>query len=266
MKAEGGHPGLRTSERFSTDVTVLVYDLQFRPDAPDVAFWLEWCKKIGGPVLELGCGNGRIAIPLARAGLEVVGVDLSEPMLEEARSRLAAEPRQAQRRLRFILGDMRSFDPGREVRCAIIPAHTFSVLLTRQDQERMLAAVRKRLAKEGRLAFDLRLFSGEWLRHTHELPPVRRVSDDKSVDFMEERYFRFDPASGVLTTTNTYTFRRPAGLGRIAEYVKGRVLSEAEVKEVLESAGFVVEALWGDYDRRPFSADSSRMIFVARRR
>lgn len=251
-------------ERFSTEITPLVYDLQWKPHGPDVAFWVEWCLEVGDPVLELGCGNGRVSIPLARAGLQVVGVDMYAPMLAAAHKRLAAEPGEVRQRVRLEQGDMREFDPGIEMGCAVIPANTFSVLLTLEDQERTLACIRSRLKPSGRLAFDLRLFATDWLKGRHETEPLRRTSADGGVDFTEERVFEFDPDRRVISGTNVYTFHKPEGLGRVVERVSGRVLSQAEVEEVLQGSGFVVEAVWGDHDRTPYSADSHQMIFVAR--
>lgn len=262
-ESSANNEGVR--ERFSTEITPLVYDLQFRPDARDVAFWVEWCREVGDPVLELGCGNGRVTIPLATGGLQVVGVDVSAPMLAGARKRLAAEPAEVRQRVRLEQGDMRQFDPGINIGCAIIPAHTFAVLLTREDQERTLACVRSRLKPSGRLAFDLRPFPADWLKGTHETEPVRRTSADGGVDFTEERVFEFDPDRRVISGTNIYTFHRPEGLGRVVERGSGRVLSQVEVEEVLQSSGFVVEAVWGYYDQTPYSADSPKMILVARR-
>jgi SAM-dependent methyltransferase len=250
-------------ERFSTDITPLVYDLQFPADAPDGRFWADWCRGVGGSVLELGCGNGRIAIPLARAGLEVVGLDLSPPMLAAARKRLAAEPPEVRRRVRLIRADMREFHLPRQVACAIIPASTFSVLLTARDQARTLANVRTSLREEGRLAFDVRLFD-DWLSVSRE-PPRRCTSADGALDFTEERRFDYDPSTRVLTSTITYKFRRPRSLGRFTEQVRGLALSQPEVEAVLDRTGFHVEHIWGGYDRSPVQPDGQRMIFVARR-
>jgi SAM-dependent methyltransferase len=250
-------------ERFATQITPLVYDLQFRPDARDVRFWMEWCLEVGGPVLELGCGSGRVAVPLARAGLEVVGVDLSEPMLKVARSRLAAEPPEVRHRVRLEQGDMRDFDPDIAVRCAIIPANTFGVMLTLEDQQRALGRIRDCLMLNGKVAFDLPVFTDEQLAGNTTLAPVRRKSADGAVDFVEERCLAFDPASKVITSTIMYLFDRPEGIGRVVECVRSRVVSRAEAEEALAKAGFVVEAVWGSYDRQPFAANSRKMIFVA---
>ena len=252
------------SERFSTEITPLVYDVQWA-DAPDVAFWAQWCREMGGPVLELGCGNGRVTLPLARAGLQVVGVDLFPPMLAAARKRLAAEPVEVQQRVRLEQGDMREFDPGIAIGCAIIPANTFGVLLTQEDQQRTLACVRSRLMPGGRLAFDYRSLPADWLEGRHETEPVRRTSADGSVDFTEERVFEFDPERRIIRSTNIYRFHRPEGLGRMVEYVLFRALSQAEVDDMLTKSGFLIEELWGDYDQSPHGAHSPRMIIVAKK-
>jgi SAM-dependent methyltransferase len=257
--ASGGEP-LR---RFFNDITPLVYDLQFAPDYPDVALWVDLCREWGGPVLEIGCGTGRVTIPLARAGLDVVGIDLAEPMLAAARQRVADEPMLVRKRIRLLRGDMCDFRT--EVACAsaVIPASTFSVLLTREDQESTLSSIHACLRREGHLAFDVRLF-GDWIE-SGRLPPVRCESPDGRLDFTEERSFDFDRSTRVMRATVTYTFRAPAHLGSVTEIVEGLVLSQADVEDVLRSTGFVVAAVWGDYDRTPLQPESDRMIFIARK-
>src|SRR6267142_5953053 len=80
---------------------------------PDVAFFLNEAVNAGGPVVELGCGTGRVLIPIARAGVEIVGVDSSSHMLSVCRDRLAREPEAVQSRVRLVQADMRSFHVNR---------------------------------------------------------------------------------------------------------------------------------------------------------
>ena len=252
-----------TQKRFATDITPLVYDLQFRPDAPDVPFWVDLCRDLGGPVLEPDCGNGRVAIPLARAGLGVVGIDVSELMLAVARRRRAEESADVRRRVHLVKADMCEYKEEAAFGSAIIPVSTFSVLLTRDDQDRTLSNIRASLKESACLALELRVFD-DWLGRPPE-PPVRRTSADGDVDFTEERRFEFDSSARLITSINTYRFRSPKHLGVITETQTGRVLSRPEAHEILESSGFTVEAVWGEYDHSPFQADSARMIFVARK-
>jgi ubiquinone/menaquinone biosynthesis C-methylase UbiE len=88
---------------------------------PDVGFYVAAARESGGPVLELGCGTGRILLPTARAGIEIAGLDSSNYMLEECLRRLRAEPAQVRARASLHRGDMRDFDLGRTFRLATIP-------------------------------------------------------------------------------------------------------------------------------------------------
>src|SRR5215813_8988647 len=82
----------------------------------DVDFFVEEARLSGGPVLEIGCGTGRVLIPTARAGIEVVGLDLSEQMLGRCRANLASEPDEVRARATLVCDDMRSFRLGSEFR------------------------------------------------------------------------------------------------------------------------------------------------------
>src|SRR5689334_17940916 len=92
---------------------------------PDVAFFVEAAKEAGSPVLEVGCGTGRILIPTARAGINIVGLDLSPHMLAVCRERLKVEPEPVQSRVRLIQGDMRAFDLGETFTLVTIPFRPF---------------------------------------------------------------------------------------------------------------------------------------------
>src|SRR5690242_7850487 len=83
------------------------YTLAYEERADDIAFYVRLAREVEGPVLEYGVGNGRIALPIARAGADVWGIDLSAPMLADLKARLGKEPRDVQRRLRLAQGDMR---------------------------------------------------------------------------------------------------------------------------------------------------------------
>lgn len=95
------------------------------PTRQDVPFYVEAARESGGPVLELGCGTGRVLIPTARAGIETVGFDLSAGMLEACQRRLRAEPPELRDRVSLHRGDMRNFDLGRTFRLVTIPFRPF---------------------------------------------------------------------------------------------------------------------------------------------
>ncbi len=106
----------------------------------DVAFFVDMARDSGGPVLELGCGTGRVLLPTARAGIAITGLDLSPGMLRILRGRLAAEPPDVQARVRLVEGDMRSFDLGQTVR----PGHPPLPAVPAPDHRRGGAGVPRR--------------------------------------------------------------------------------------------------------------------------
>src|SRR5262245_48031980 len=91
----------------------------------DLQFYVEEAQKAGSPALELGCGTGRILIPVAEAGVEIVGLDLSDDMLAIARRKVDALPEEVRGRIEIVRGDMRTFSLGRRFRLVIIPYRAF---------------------------------------------------------------------------------------------------------------------------------------------
>src|SRR5262245_35858109 len=105
--------------------------------AGDVAFYLDCARRFGRPVLELATGTGRVLIPLAKAGYEVVGLDAAPAMLEVARAKLGREPELAAR-VALVEGDMRDFSLGRRFPLTLIPARAFQHVVEPEDQRRTL--------------------------------------------------------------------------------------------------------------------------------
>ena len=122
---------------------------------PDVGFYTALATEHGGPVLELGCGTGRVLLPTARAGVEITGLDLSDGMLSACRSKLAGEAPDVQGRAHLHRGDMRSFGLGRRFGLVTIPFRPFQHLLTVEDQMACLACAHRHLAPGGVLALDV---------------------------------------------------------------------------------------------------------------
>src|SRR3972149_872925 len=119
-------------------------------DRRDVSFWVDMARESGGPVLEVGCGTGRVLIPTARAGVEVVGLDYSQAMLITCGEKLSREPAPVRSRVEFVLGDMRRFDLGRTFSLITTPFRPFQHLLTVEDQLSCLSCVHRHLSEGGR--------------------------------------------------------------------------------------------------------------------
>ena len=114
----------------------------------DVEFYLKQARSTGGPILDLDCGTGRVAFPLARAGFDVTGVDRAPAMIAIARTKLRASPL---KNVRFVRGNMARFTLGRRFRLAIIAYRAFQHLLKPEEQRSCLAHVRRHLRRRGRL-------------------------------------------------------------------------------------------------------------------
>jgi len=141
----------------------------------DGGFWHEVTAAAAGPILELGCGTGRVLLPLARSGRAITGLDLSGAMLEHCRARLADEPPEVGDRVRLVESDMTSFDLGRRFAAIICPFGGFQQLRTVEQQLACLGRCREHLLPRGRLVLDV--------QNPDPAPPshVRRV-DRRTAD------------------------------------------------------------------------------------
>ena len=132
-----------------------IYDVVYA-DVPDVTFWLSMAAAVPhGPILELACGTGRVLLPMARAGSEVVGLDLSPVMLERCKAHLRKEPAEVRDRVALVQGDMTSFDLGRKVGAVFCPFNSFHHLRSADAQLACLARCHAHLPSQGLLVLDL---------------------------------------------------------------------------------------------------------------
>ena len=121
----------------------------------DVDFYVDLARAAGGPILELGCGTGRILLPIARAGCRIVGLDLAELMLAKCREKLAREPREVRERVRLVPASMADFDLGETFRLVTTPFRSFQHLRSVDEQLACLRAAHRHLVPGGRLVLDL---------------------------------------------------------------------------------------------------------------
>lgn len=236
----------------------------------DVAFYVETATERGGPVLELGCGSGRVLIPSARAGIEIVGVDTSAGMLETCRRRLAAEPPEVRARASLQRADMRDFELRRTFRLVTIPFRPFQHLLTVTDQLACLGAIRRHLAPDGRLVFDVfnpsipNLAKPADSAETDEEPPFT-LPDGRSI-VRRHRMLERDLIRQVNTGELVYYVTHPDGRQeRLVHAFQMRCIFRFEAEHLLARAGFAVDQVYSDFDRSPYgSRYPGDLIFVAR--
>jgi len=259
-------------EIFSTRQTAEVYDrlypgtLEASPVEGDIAFYKAQARRTGGPVLELGCGTGRVAFPLAAAGFAVTGLDVSPHMLRVARAKAALLA--PGRRPVFARGDMTRFALRRRFRLALIPFRAFQHLLSWEAQRRCLERVRRHLAPGGRLVVDLfdprleRLFPGA----TAGSGSRREFADAAGRLTVRARRVGNDPVRQLLREAWEFVERDARGRvtrrGRVA--VTLRWTYRWEMHHLLELAGFRVLACHGDF-RGSGPRYGVEQVWVARR-
>jgi len=232
----------------------------------DVAYYADLAVRTGGRVLEYGVGNGRVAIPIARHGLEVVGVDHSAPMLADLRARLRAEPPEVQDRVRVVRGDMRRVRLERRFDLVIAAFNTVLHLYARQDVERFLARVRAHLAPGGRFVMDLSVPSVADLARpaTRAYSAPRFRHPTAGVIVSNREYFDYDPVRQVLFVSMEFE-----PLGQPADAwmtpLAHRQFFPREWEALLHYNGFAVERVDGDFEGGPMTADSDTMVWHARR-
>jgi SAM-dependent methyltransferase len=234
----------------------------------DIGFYVEEGRASGGPVLELGCGTGRVLLPTAGAGVAITGLDGSANMLERCRAKLAAEPEDVRRRTELVRGDLASFELGRQFALITIPFRPFQHLLTVEEQLGCLRAVRRHLEPGGRLIFDVfhvhpaAVYDKAWMEEKEE-GPATGLPDGRMVR-RTTRIAAFHRGTQINEVEFCWYITHPDGRQEEIRWrVALRYYYRFEVEHLLARAGLRVAALHGDYDRSSFGDESPDMIFVA---
>jgi SAM-dependent methyltransferase len=240
-------------------------------DRPDVGFFVEAAKGAGSPVLEVGCGTGRVLIPTARAGLDIVGLDVSLHMLAACRRHLEAEPETVQDRVRLVHADMRHFDLGRSFTLATIPFRPFQHLLTVEDELSCLASIHRHLIDGGTLILDIFNPSLDALVNR----PIGQdfgdepefVTPDGRRITRRHRAVAYDRFTQVNRFEIVYRIIHPDGRQEdLVQALPLRYLFRFEAEHLLARAGFQVERLYADYDKSPYGSKyPGELLFVARK-
>lgn len=266
---------LRTVAGFVYDEDVAArYDAAVPLQPGEIEFYLELAREAqerGLRTLELACGTGRIAIPLAREGIPLVGLDNSAAMLARAHEKSAELET-----IEWVEADMRSFELKEEFGLAVIPAGSLQLLLTTEDQLACLQSIHRHLAPGGRLAFEVEnpdiVAMAEWLtgkRGTLQRHPQRDYRDPATGHEVRSWIsVEYRPSEQCRISNNVWEEVDDAGQvvrrshGRPMEL---RYLYRREVEHLLARCGFEVGALHGDFLRREYEDMSADMIWVARR-
>lgn len=243
------------------------YDFEFDAFDHDIELYLGYAQIVGGPILELGCGTGRLLAPLGKAGFAVTGLDTSPAMIELARTRLERDD--LVRRVIIQLGDMRDlsdFDQD-QFSLVIISVNSFLHLESVTDQIQALEQIRSVIHRDGLLVIDVfnptpdslvrmedrYTFDAEW-----------EISAERTLQRYSHR--QLDSAEQVITTRLFYDLIEQNGsVTRRTTSYRMRYVHRFELERLLVGAGFEIEGIYGSYGLDPLDHDSEQLIVVAHR-
>jgi ubiquinone/menaquinone biosynthesis C-methylase UbiE len=226
----------------------------------DVAFWRRLALMAGGPVLELGCGTGRVSKPLMKAGVNLVGVDRSEQMLRRLRipnpkSRIPS---------RFVRADIRSLPFASAAFSMVIAPYGIVQSLTRaRDLTAALASAARVLRRGGLIGLDLVPDVPKWREYANRTQ-FRGKAGARHLTLVES--VRQDRRRHLTTFSQTYIERRGAKKTEHTFDLTFRTLPVPQMAKRVEQAGFAVERMLGDYRGRPWDAGADVWIILAKKR
>lgn len=246
------------------------YTKTYKSRLDDVRYYVDVARAQNGPVLEYGCGNGRITIPVARTGTRITGVDRSTEMLDDLRARLRDENDDVRSRVTVKRGDMRSAKIGRRFPLVLCPFNAFLHLYTRTDVEQFLARVRAHLEPRGQFVFDVSMPEPEELardpNRAYSTPRFRYPSEDGGPGTLVRYSERFDYDKLRQVLFVAMEFSPVDGGEPWMTPLAHRQFYPQELEALLHYNGFEIETFLGDFDGTPVASDSSTLLIHARAR
>lgn len=258
-----------SSEPYS--ISAKYYDSAYsvKQDLADLPFYLDLARQSGGPVLEIGCGTGRVTLPVAREGIEIHGVDNSPPMLKVLEKRIQAEPEPVRSNTKVHPEDMRHFRLSRKYPLVIIPFRPLQHMYTLEDQVDALTTAAFHLEQGGTLAFDVfypkfeaipkgmgqEILELEWAVPSDPAKVVRRYFRKESYDKINQT-FRL-----------TFIFRTFVGSELVTEETEPLTMSYytyPQLSALFRLAGLEPVAEYGSFAKTLLDNNAEQMIFLLR--
>jgi SAM-dependent methyltransferase len=250
-------------------LTAELYDIAFE-NRVDLEFFLSAVQDYGGPVLEVGCGTGRIVFLLARHGFTVHGFDRSLGRLQRAKETLGSLPSEIQNRITLSQDDMRSFSLGKRFQTVLVAFRTFQHLLTVDEQLSALHCFRSHLDLEGYLILDVFNPSIQFLAEEESNTEVVRhpsvqLRDGSRLE-VRDRIVKKDLFNQILHSEEVYCVRHSGGeTERFVLPFSVRYIFRYELEHLLERSGFTVESIYSSFARTPYGSHyPGELIIVAR--
>lgn len=238
------------------------YDLVDEGYYDDYPLTEQWARELGGPLLDLACGTGRMALRMAALGYQVAGVDITPEMIARARQKAAAQALS----IDFVVADARAFQLQRQFPFIYMLENVFQFFLTRQDQEAMLARACEHLTPEGCFLFETRNPTPRNLLHLRRPnPQTHTLPDGGQLVTTAEQYY--DPMTQIQHYTSHLTFSHPNGqTEERTNHTALRYVYPQEMEALLFYNGLQIRATYGSWQQEPLTAASHSMIYVCQKR
>jgi SAM-dependent methyltransferase len=239
-----------------------IYDLVDEGYYDDYPLTEQWARSLGGPLLDLACGTGRMALRIAELGYQVTGVDITPEMIEWARKK--AEKQGVS--IEWVVADARTFHLEKQFSFIYMLENVFQFFLTREDQEAMFARVREHLLPEGCFLFETRNPTPRNLVVGRRPEPEKFPLPDGGQLVITEQHY-YDPMTQIQHYTRPHTFLHPGGQ-REEKAIRTalRYVYPQEMEALLYYNGLKVRECYGDWQQNPLTATSPSMIYVCQKR
>jgi ubiquinone/menaquinone biosynthesis C-methylase UbiE len=242
-----------------------LYDLEHRDLSADLPLYTNFAARCDGPVLEVGCGSGRVCLALAQAGIDVLGIDPSAEMLSLARARAASLG--LEQSVQFEQADVRDLAYEDRFVLVLFALNGFLHLLTLEDQLQALHCMARALLPGGFLIVDLPNPHTVFVAEADGQPLLRRrFSSPEGTSWASYTTSETDLAEQRQSLTLTYEQEGTGERGpQLAVEMVLRYVYRHEMALLLQQSGLTVDAVYGTYDLDPYTDYSSQMVFVAYR-
>ncbi len=238
------------------------YDLEDAGYDEDRPFIEQWSRSLGGPLLDLACGTGRMALPLVEQGYQVTGVDVVPEMIARAREKAAERSLS----IEWVVADARTFQLQKQFSGIYMLANAFQFFLTRADQEAMLARVREHLQPQGCFLFETRNPSPRNLLEVRH-PEAQKFTtpDGGQLVVTEQQYY--DPITQIQHYTYPHLWLYPDGQ-RVEKIHRTalRYVFPQEMEALLYYNGLQIRSCYGNWQGDALTATSPAMIYICQRR
>ena len=234
------------------------YDLQNKNIVDDIPFYFGQIEKYGEPVLELACGTGRITIPIAEQGIQITGLDISEPMLSHAQKKSAVKGIDVE----WIRADCRNFKLNKKFNLIILPFNSIAHLHDLESIEACFSCVKEHLTNEGRFVIDVFNPRLDILtRDPNRRYPVAQYSDpDGKGEVVITENNIYEPATQINRTK--WYFKIGSQTEESVEELNMRIFYPQELDALLLYNGFTIEAKFGNYGEMSFVSASPKQLIV----